>query len=321
MGLIFVDSKNRDTQIYPSGNSYVLHLTTPIKNVTRVDLVSALVPNTMYNINDGTNLLEVNGTNFSIQEGFYSVYSLADAVSAATSLGVNYEAALGKFTLFGNSQFSFKIATSEGSKLLGLPSGQVINAVAATALDPRYLGKFIIRSTTLVDMSLNEYVMLDIDELRTPTHIDARAIEGTTGTVSGSNATRSFAPIMMDVESGTTKNFQENKDYRVSVRYPEPIGTLQRLTVRWFTSNGQPLNFRGSDTNSFVLRVHVKEDRERPLPPAPPLHDVELRRIIDAMTLAPPPPPPERQKIRWWLVLLAFLGVFVAYKSWPRPSA
>lgn len=38
--LLFADSKNRD---YPSGNSYVLHLTRPIKNIERVDLVSALV--------------------------------------------------------------------------------------------------------------------------------------------------------------------------------------------------------------------------------------------------------------------------------------
>jgi hypothetical protein len=40
--LLFADSKNRD---YPSGNSYVLHLTRPIKNIERVDLVSARVPN------------------------------------------------------------------------------------------------------------------------------------------------------------------------------------------------------------------------------------------------------------------------------------
>ena len=32
--LLFADSTNRD---YPSGNSYVLHLTSPVKNVERVD--------------------------------------------------------------------------------------------------------------------------------------------------------------------------------------------------------------------------------------------------------------------------------------------
>jgi hypothetical protein len=41
--LLFADSKNRDVQLYPSGSSYVLHLTTPIKDIERVDLVSARV--------------------------------------------------------------------------------------------------------------------------------------------------------------------------------------------------------------------------------------------------------------------------------------
>ena len=49
--LLFADSKNRD---YPSGNSYVLHLTRPIKNIERVDLVSARVPNTMWNCTQGS---------------------------------------------------------------------------------------------------------------------------------------------------------------------------------------------------------------------------------------------------------------------------
>jgi hypothetical protein len=39
--LLFADSKNRDVRLFPDGNNYVLHLTTPIKDI---DLVSARVP-------------------------------------------------------------------------------------------------------------------------------------------------------------------------------------------------------------------------------------------------------------------------------------
>jgi hypothetical protein len=56
---VYADSTNRD---YPSGNSYTLHLTTPAKSVTRVDLVAAKVPNAMYNINTGTNCISVGPT-------------------------------------------------------------------------------------------------------------------------------------------------------------------------------------------------------------------------------------------------------------------
>ena len=42
---IHVDSRNRDTALYPFSNTYTVFLNTPIMNVTRVDLVSAIVTN------------------------------------------------------------------------------------------------------------------------------------------------------------------------------------------------------------------------------------------------------------------------------------
>ena len=54
---IFVSSENRDTALYPNGNSYTLHLTTAIKEITRVELLHASVPNTLYNITNGSNII------------------------------------------------------------------------------------------------------------------------------------------------------------------------------------------------------------------------------------------------------------------------
>lgn len=42
---IHVDSRNRDTTLYPFSNTYTVFLNKPIVNVTRVDLVSAIVTN------------------------------------------------------------------------------------------------------------------------------------------------------------------------------------------------------------------------------------------------------------------------------------
>ena len=49
---VFVSSENRDTTLYPNGNSYTLHLTTTIKDIQRVELLHASIPNTMYNLKD-----------------------------------------------------------------------------------------------------------------------------------------------------------------------------------------------------------------------------------------------------------------------------
>ena len=315
--LLFADSKNRDVTLYPSGNSYVLHLTTPIKDIERVDLVSARVPNTVYHLTQGSNVLAINSSNVSLNEGFYSVYGLAQALTT-TSLTLEYLPDEGHFLFSSSTPFSLLVHSQELAKMLGLALGSLLPSALATVTDPSYATKYILRSSTLVDMSLNEYIFLDIHELRTTTHVDTGSLQGNTGTVSGSNANRNFAPVMMDVGSACIKNFHEHKDYRVSVEYPEPIASLQRLTVRWVDKSGNPLDFRGWDANAFVLRIHIRA-QERPPPPPPPLQDVEIRRIVEAMTFQIPKTEPKekRPKIQWWLVVLAILGFIFVWKTRP----
>ena len=323
--LLFADSKNRDVNLYPSGNSYVLHLTTPIKDIERVDLVSARVPNTMWNCTLGSNVLAVgtggpSSSNVSLNPGFYSVYGLAAALTPYMTL--DYLPDEGHFLFSNSASFTIFVHSEELSKMLGLVRGTLLTSALAGPTDPSYATKYILRSTTLVDLSLNDYIFLDIDELRTPTHVDTGSLQGNTGTVSGSNANRNFAPVILDVASGCIKNFHEHKDYRVSVEYPEPIASLQRLTVRWVDKSGTALNFRGWETNAFVLRIHVR-DQERPPPPPPPLQDVEIRRIVEAMTFQIPKPEKEstRPKIQWWLVVLAILGFIFVWKMKPPVAA
>jgi hypothetical protein len=177
-------------------------------------------------------------------------------------------------------------------------------------------------------MSLNEYVFLDIDELRTPSHVDAGALT-VSGTVSGSNANRNFAPIMMDVGSGCIKNFHECKDYSVSVAYPEPINVLQRLTVRWVDASGAPLNFRGWETNAFVLRLHIRdreyeEEQEDLKDMSRRLGDLEIKRMLDEQAKPPPPPPPPKKTPfgKWTiLIILVLIAMgYWGYKTFLRPN-
>jgi hypothetical protein len=318
MILLFADSTNRDSNLYPSGNSYVLYLTRPIRNIERVDLVSARVPNTMYNLTNGSNVFSFNTSNVSLNQGFYSAYTLAQDVSSQLStLTLNYVPEEGHYIFSSASAFTLTVQSLEFATMVGLPLGTYSSSLAGP-LDPAYSGKYIVRSTTLVDFSLNEYVYLDIDELRTPFNMDTGALQGTTGTISGSNTNRSFAPILMDVGSACIKNFHENKDYNISIDYPEPIRSLQRLTVRWVDKTGTPLNFRGWDTNAFILRLHLTPDPEPTLPPPQPLEEIQIKRIVEAMKVQPPPPPEPKKRFHWWIIILVLLGAVVAYRSWPK---
>lgn len=313
--LIFADSRNRNPTQYPHGNTYTLYLTTPIKNVTRVDLMSVHVPNTMYNLTNGSNVLTVGSSNISLNQGFYSAGGIASVVTAAVNnaFSVNYLSNEGHFIFSNTNNFSFRINSFELASLMGMPVG-IIGSQLATNTDPCFSGQYISKSITLIRMNPNEYIFLDIDELKTPSHIDAKSLEGTTGTVSGSNINRAFAPIMMDVQSGAIKTFDEKTNYTISVVYPEPITSLQRLTIRWYDYRGDLLNFRGLDEHSFILRVHVLEEDVRRIPPPPPLQDVEIKRIVEAMTMVPPPPPEKKTKIPWFIIFLVLITVFAAWK-------
>ena len=42
---VYVDSNNRNQSLFPNSNSYTLYLTTPIPNITKVEVLSAMLPN------------------------------------------------------------------------------------------------------------------------------------------------------------------------------------------------------------------------------------------------------------------------------------
>jgi len=296
------DSNDRDLNLYPSGNSYVLHLNFPVRNVSRVDLVSARVPNTVYNLNSTSIVFTVVGSSsVTLPQGFYSAYGLATAVTTAGPLTLTYLPNEGHFLFSSSTSFNFTIVSKEFATMVGLSNNVAYQSYSATSADPGYTQ--IYRSVNVINMSMNEFIYLDIDELRTPNHVATGSL-GTTGTISGSNAGRSFAPVILDVGSACMKNFKET-EYKISVQYPEPIGVLSRLTVRWYDRNGSLLNFRGLDTNAFVLRLHTVEEER--LPPPAPLEELELKRFIDAINVAPPPPPEKRRKIPWTLIALVIL--------------
>jgi hypothetical protein len=315
--LVFADSINRNSSVDRYANNYTLYLSTPIKNIKQVDLVSAHVPNTMYNITNGSNVMSVGTSNISINNGFYSAGGIASAVTAAVNnaFTINYLSNEGKFLFSNTTQFSFKINTQELSNMLGVFPSITYNSAPATNIDPCYLGEQIVRSFNVIDMNNNEYIFLDIDELKTPNHIDAKGLSGNTGTIAGRNINRAFAPIMMDVPSGGIKTHSENSDYTVSVTYPEPIASLQRLTIKWYDSTNRILDFRGANKHAFLLRIHTLDEDIRRLPPPPPLQDVEIKRIVEAMTMVPPPPPEKKTKIPWLIIVLVLIATFAAWKT------
>lgn len=121
-------------------------------------------------------------------------------------------------------------------------------------------------SAQLPTLASSQFVTLDIEELRTPTHLCADALKVTTPTSNAFDG--SFATIPIKI-SGDAEFY--NANYRISTRYPARIDKLDRLTISWRQPNSGTL--LDSGRNMFLLKfktVQVPEEPERPdsLPPA-----------------------------------------------------
>ena len=255
---IYVDSRRRSE---PYGNAYTLFIQNPLKNVSKVELVSATVPNTIYNITNGVNIFSLNQTtNCSVSNGFYSTSCLIDAVNKSevgSDITLSFLCEEGKF-IFTNTQneFTLDIFSNEFLNMTGFGSSSttLVSNIATTSngvYSSTYLGKNFIKASSVANFkTYGEYIYLDIDELRRPHSIDA------VNNVYNSQSSTIFAIIPLDVSSGCIKTFKELTDYKISVEYPKPIDQIDRLTIEWKDFNGDIVNFNGVDENALILRFY-----------------------------------------------------------------
>jgi hypothetical protein len=293
---VFVTSENRDTSQFPSGNAYTLYLTNPIKNIRKVELVYASVPNTLFNLTSNANFISFsntttqgmsnlsNLTSFSIAQGFYGASGLAteitNAVGNATAITASYLSSEGKFlftrTTAAAGPFTMSINTAETARLLGFPASVVgtainsSNVAVGTSLqipvysdNVTYRGLEFIKSTTIADLNVAEGLFLDVEELRTICNENADKLATGLDTTSGQTPSRSLGIIPLDVVSGSVKKFKKSTDYDLEVSYPYPIQKINKLTVKWLDKTGQVVSFGGSDDNSFLLRFHVIPENKK----------------------------------------------------------
>jgi hypothetical protein len=281
----------------------------------------------MYNITNGLDIITVSDVSYSIPAGFYSAYGIADALASRVGLEVKYLPDEGHLWFFNSTaEFTVQVNTLELQKLTGFAS----NAIYTSQLNiftPAYANGpngYFLKSVNVVDMSTNEFVFLDIEELRTTQVTDSKALVGET--YSGLTIRSTFGMISMDVASGCIKDFKEGSDYVISITYPQPITKLSRLTVRWYDKSGTLLNFNGFENNAFVLRVHEAELKEEE-PADTSITEIELKRLIESMMPPPAPPKPEVKKIvvpRYLMYLIVAillgLGCYMYFSKVPAPG-
>lgn len=260
---IYVTSDNRDLNVYPNSNTYVMDLIEPIKDITEVSLMSARVPNTLYNMthSPGTNVITVVTTlgtaNVTVPPGYYTANDLVTVVTAVTPASnpwttefIQYE---GKFLFSSPNLVSVNVLTTQAQYLIGIDT--LIPATSMSA-DPVYKnwasypnGTKFVKSPQVSDPIPQSYIFLDIDELKSPYIHDTRSNPYSTVLMN-----HCFGVVPLDTAFGTFKSFKES-DFKLPIKFKHPVPSLSRLTIRWLDRDGNTVNFNGLDDNSFMIRV------------------------------------------------------------------
>lgn len=322
-----MNSAKRDMLSYPNGNVYSLDLLTPLKNITKVELMSARVPNTIYNIINGSGALTVSNTlstySISLPNGFWDdpdkiASELAKRIHGS-SINIDWLSSEGLFIMYSTQTDPFKITvnSSDLSRLIGFPVGvqltmspypQTIGqAQDLVGILPAGTQQYI-KSTTVADFSKNDYIFVDVQEFRNMGLNELSSLP-----LSGKTTTNMFTALTLDVPANSVKIFK-NSDYPVVVEYDPPISKITRLTIGWYDSDANLINFQGLEDNVLMFRVTTKPDV--------PVTEIEHLQTPDDMLFydsRPPVPIPKPKEVREkrvigkWFFYMGIIGILLLW--------
>lgn len=131
--VVYADSNNRNSSLFPNSNSYTLYLSTPIYNVTRVEVLSAMLPNVYSSQYLTLDIVELRSTQTLVASALSTsantvavpnsnAYSGAFAfvpIKAATALASNLQTFSNTSFVYNNEFYSqnYKIATEYPSRI------------------------------------------------------------------------------------------------------------------------------------------------------------------------------------------------------------
>jgi len=131
--VVYVDSNNRDSNLFPNSNSYTLYLSTPLRNISKVEVLSAMLPNVYSSQYLTLDIQELRSTQTLVASALSTkantiavtnsnAFSGAFAfvpIKAATSLASNVQTFSNTSFTYNNEFYSqnYKIATEYPSRI------------------------------------------------------------------------------------------------------------------------------------------------------------------------------------------------------------
>lgn len=232
---VIVDSRDRDYDIYKSSSKYTIEFDDPHRDVVSVELVSARIPLSTFNVDDynssfvlnsGGNTLEVK-----LPQGYYSPDDVVDIVSQIiTPHGYTllYDPISMKFEFTNSTDFTIDFSSPFACPILmGFKKTQEFYSVN---------NKIVAPYPAVTDAISQNYALMIVDNFN--------------NLKSTNNATNNaFALIDREVCLGSGENKPIAKKY-----FNPPLNEISRLNIKFMDYMNRPYEF-SEKNHYFMLKI------------------------------------------------------------------
>jgi hypothetical protein len=245
---VIVDSKDRNTQLFPNPNIYEIALDDDIEDVLTAELININIPFTQYLVNNTYKTFQVirNSTTYDVvlPIGDYSATDLAQVT--ATTLNaieniydVQYSSLTDNFVFKASQPFTIIFPTPI-AKLYGYD----INKPYASTASGSSPFTQIVKAPFRKDFAYNDYIVMTIDQFDINKSTNNQLL-------------KSFALL-----SPTMNSTQVASDQQVKKRFSPPLARLHKLRIKFYDRFGNPYDFQNSDHYFQILFESYKQKRK-----------------------------------------------------------
>lgn len=264
---ILVDSRDRNYETHPEPNKYEIELDTTFKDVLEIELLSANIPKSEYNINNSNNTIhfQVGATEYSasLAVGTYTSLStlLTDLKTAMDGSGSGLTYTLTSSTLTNkitiSATGSFDLLFNGGTETYGLETRNIYkeNSIGYNLGFKRLdlTGASSYDAQNIYNISGENYVLLNIKDLENLSSTDN----------SKSSIRNSFTKINLNTDLNTTKYHTITNDYETKLIFKTPRNKLADLEISFYNYNGSLYDFNGLEHSLYFKIKTLSVDWKR----------------------------------------------------------
>ena len=153
---VVVDSRDRNMDIFPNPSQYEIELQDEIDEIVSVELCTAQIPLTSYNISDKNNSLIVNDVTYNIPKGNYTGASLASQITdVLSSIPIRSTYSINQDSISFEGDDAFEIGGGGTiNKSIGLRNKNYVSN-AEHRIQPEFR----------INLEDNKYVVMSIDQM------------------------------------------------------------------------------------------------------------------------------------------------------------